>query len=190
MSVDPPVSSQEALHRAMLETSNLRRRLAAARAGEVLDAFDRVEEIWGKQDEEQFPFSILMKDICDIKATVREAFGGELELPVDWRSPVYDQVVEFDQKIRICSGLMMVNPVYSGLEKRLQRIEEVLPPRSYAFRDLLDDLRPSFDLNLKQRLEAALRYFGSAQYELTITECGKAEGILFPAFKKILLRRY
>jgi hypothetical protein len=186
MSVDPPVSSQEALHRAMLETSNLRRRLAAARAGEVLDAFDRVEEIWGKQDEEQFPFSILMKDICDIKATVREAFGGELELPVDWRSPVYDQVVEFDQKIRICSGLMMVNPVYSGLEKRLQRIEEVLPPRSYAFRDLLDDLRPSFDLNLKQRLEAALRYFGSAQYELTITECGKAEGILFPAFKKIL----
>jgi hypothetical protein len=186
MSIDPPVSSQEALHRAMLETSNLRRRLPAAKAGEVLDGFDRVEEIWAKQDEEQFPFSILIKDISDIKATVQEAFRGELDLPVDWRSPVYDQVVEFDQKIRIYSDLMMVNPVYSGLEKRLQRLEEVLPPRSYALRELLDDLRPSFDLNLKQRLEAALRHFGSAQYELTITECGKSEGILFSTFKKCL----
>ena len=41
MSIDPPVSSQQALQLAMLETSNLRRRLPAARVREVLETFDR-----------------------------------------------------------------------------------------------------------------------------------------------------
>jgi len=184
--IDPPTSSQEALHQAILETGNLRRRLPAAKAGEVLDVFDRIEEIWAKQDEGQFPFNILVKEIGAIKATLRETYGGELDLPVDWRSPVFDQVVEFEQRIRIYSELVAFNPIYSGLERRLQRLEEILPPRNYALRELLDDLRPSFDLNLKQRLETALRHFGSGQYESAITECGKAEGILFGRFRKFL----
>jgi hypothetical protein len=186
MAIDPPISSQEALHQAMLEASTLRKRLPAAKAGEVLDAFDRIEEIWAKQGEGQFPFIILIKEMNAIKATLREAFGGELDLPVDWRSPVFEQVIEFDQKIRIYSDLMMVNPVYSSLEKRLQRLEEVLPPRNYGLREILNELRSSFDLSLKQRLESALKHFGVGQYESTLSECGKAEGILFTHFKKVL----
>jgi hypothetical protein len=187
MPIDPPISSQEALHQALLETGSLRRRLPAVKAGEVLDVFDRIEEIWAKQDEGQFPFNILIKEIDAIKATLRGTYSGELDLPVDWGSPVFNQVVEFDLRIRIYDELMASTPIYSGLEKRLQRLEEILPPRNYALRELLDDLRPSFDLNLKQRLETALRYFGSGQYESTLTECGKAEGILFARFRKFLL---
>jgi hypothetical protein len=186
MPIDPPISSQEALHQALLETGNLRKRLPAAKAGEVFDVFDRIEEIWAKQDEGQFPFNILIKEIGTLRATLRESYDGELDLPVDSRSPVFNQVIEFDLKIRLYDELVTFNPIYSGLERRLQRLEEVLPPRNYGLREILDELRPSFDLSLKQRLEAALKHFGVGQYESTLSECGKAKGILFTHFKKVL----
>lgn len=141
MPIDPPIYSQEALHQALLETGSLRRRLPAAKVGEVLDVFDRIEELWAKQDEGQFPFNILIKEINAIKATLRETYGDELDLPVDSGSAVFNQVVEFDLRIRIYDELMAFTPVYSGLEKRLQRLEEVLPPRNYALRELLAEER-------------------------------------------------
>jgi hypothetical protein len=53
-------------------------------------------------------------------------------------------------------------------------------------RELLDDLCSSFNPALKQRLEAASRYFEAGQYEAVLAECGKAEGILFTHFRTLL----
>jgi len=183
---DPPVSSQEALHQAAVEIGILRRRIPGVKAGEILDLFDKIEWIWVKQDEDQFPFSALIGEINSIKAELREAYTGELDLEINRASPVFDQLVGFDLRVRTYSEILVLNPIYGGLDRRLQRIEGILPSRNYALSESLDDLRPSFDLNLKQRLETALRQFGAGQYELAITECGKAEGALFHRFKKVL----
>lgn len=186
MDIEPPKSSQEALHQAILEIGNLRKRMPGAKAGEIFSAFDRVEEIWAKQDLAQFPFNVLMKEINAVKAELHDAYAGELDLAVDRRSPVFDQVIDLDHRIRIYSELLAFNPIYSGLEKRLQRIGETLPPRNYALGDLLGELRPSFDQSLRKRLETALDLFGQEEYESVITECGKAEGILFSHFRMFL----
>lgn len=182
----PPTSSQEALHQAMVEIGYLRRRLPAAKVGEVLEVFDKIEWLWTKQDETQFPFNVLVDEMNAIKAEIRESYSDELDLAIGRQSPVFDQIVGLDHRIRTYSEIVVLNPVYGGLEKRLQRIEEVLPSRNYALRELLDDLRSSFNLSLKQRLEAASRYFEAGQYEAVLAECGKAEGILFTHFRTFL----
>ncbi len=186
MAIEPPKSSQEALHRAILEIGNLRNRIPGAKAGEILSAFEKIEEIWVKQDIEQFPFNILTREMTAIQAELREAYGGELDLAVDRRSPVFDQVVDLDHRIRIYSEMVVLNPVYSGLEERLQRIDDILPSRNYALRDLLSELRPSFDPAMRKRLETAAGQFGREEYEFVITECGKAEGILFSRFRAFM----
>jgi hypothetical protein len=186
MSIEPPKSSQEALHQAILEIGNLRKRMPGAKSGEVLSVFDKVEEVWSKQDMEQFPFNILAKEINTIKIEMRETYGDGLDLEVGRRSPIFDQVVDLDHRIRIYSELVAFNPIYSGLDKRLQRLDGVLPPRNYSLKDLLSDLRPSFDPSLRKRLETALGHFEREEYETSIAECGKAEGILFSHFRKLL----
>jgi len=170
----------------MLEIGNLRKRMPGIKAGKVLEVLDQIENIWSKQDLDQFPFNILTREVSTIKAEVREAYADELNLTVERRSSVFDQVVDLDHRIRIYSELVVVDPIYRGLEKRLQRIEGVLPSRNYALRDVLGDLHPSFHPDLRKRLEAALGHFEREQYESVITECGKAEGILFPLFKGFL----
>lgn len=184
--IAPPVSPQEALHQATIEVASLRKRIPGAKAGEVLDFFDKIEWLWTKQDGDQFPFSALTAEMNAIKAVLQDTYAGELDLEITRSSFVVDQITEFDLKVRIYSETVFLNPIYRGLDNRLQRIEAVLPSRNYALRELLDELRPSFDLNLKQRLEAALRHFESVQYELVLAECGKAEGILFSRFRKFL----
>jgi hypothetical protein len=186
MSIEPPKSHHEALQQAMLEIGNLRKRMPGINAGEVLDVLDQTENIWSKQDLDQFPFNILIREINTIKAEVREAYADELNLTVERRSSVFDQVVDLDHRVRIYSELVIVDPIYRGLEKRLQRIEGVLPSRNYAFRDVLGDVHPSFHPDLRKRLEVALGHFEREEYESSITECGKAEGILFPLFKGFL----
>lgn len=170
----------------MLEIANLRNRLPGAKAGQVLDAFDRIENIWAKQDVEQFPFNTLSKEIDTIRIEVREAFSGELDLAVDRRSAVFDLVVALDHRFRIYSELVAFDPIYHSLERRLQRIDDVLPSRNYAIGDLLSELRPSFDPNLKRRLESAVEHFGREEYESVLTECGKAEGMFFSHFKRLM----
>ncbi len=186
MAIEPPKSSSEALHQAIPHIGNLRQRMPGAKAGEILKVFDEIEDIWAKQDMEQFPFNVLTKEITAIKGELREAYGSELDLCVDRRSSVFDQVVDLDHRFRIYSQLTAFDPLYSGLEKRLCRIDEILPSRNYSLKDLLSELRPSFNPNLRQRLDAALDHFGREQYESVIAECGKAEGILFPDFKTFL----
>ncbi len=186
MTIEPPKSHHEALQQATLKVGNLRNRMPAIKAGEVLEVFDQIESIWSKQDLDQFPFNILTKEISTIKAEVREAYAGELNLTVERRSSVFGQVVDLDHRIRIYSELVVVDPIYRGLEKRLQHIESVLPSRNYALRDVLGDLRPSFHPDLRRRLEAAFAHFERQEYESAIAECGRAEGILFPLFKAFL----
>ena len=187
MSIEPPKSHHEALQQAMLEIGNLRKRMPGIKAGEVLDVFDQTEIIWSKQDLDQFPFNILIREINTIKAELREAYADELNLTVDRRSSVFDQVVDLDHRIRIYSELVVVDPIYRGLEKRLQRIEGVLPSRNYALGDVLGDLHPLFHPDLRKRLGAALGHFEREEYESVITECGRVEGILFPRFKDSLV---
>lgn len=185
MPIDPPTSIREALHQAALEIGNLRRRIPGAKAGELLDVFDKVEWLWMKQDGDQFPFNVLIGEMNAIKAELRENYAGELDLEVNRRSPMFDQIVGFDLRISIYSEIVVLNPIYRGLDKRLQHIEGILPSRNYALRDLLDDLRPSFNLKLKQRIENALHHFEAGQYESTLSECGKAEGILSSHFRTL-----
>lgn len=119
---DPPVSSQEALHQAAVEMGILRRRIPGVKAGEILDLFDKIEWIWVKQDEDQFPFSALIGEINCIKAELREAYTGELDLEINRASPVFDQIVGFDLRVRTYSEMLVLNPIYGGLDRRLQRI--------------------------------------------------------------------
>lgn len=186
MTIEPPKSPQEALHQASLEIGILTRRMPGAKAGEVLAEFEKIELIWSKQDLEQFPFNVLTKEMNAIKAETHDFYGGELDLAVERNSPVFHQIFSLDQRIRIYSELVVLDPVYRGLDKRLQRIEDILPPRNYAIRESLTDLRPSFDPGFMKRLDTALDHFGKEQYESVITECGKAEEILFTRFKAFL----
>jgi hypothetical protein len=186
MALEPPTSPREALHQATLEIGNLRRRLLGAKAGQVLTVLDKIDDIWSKQDPEQFPFNILREDIDTIRAELREAYGDGLDLTVEKVSPVFDRVVDLDHRSRIYTELAVFNPIYRGLERRLQRIEDVLPSRNYAFRDLLGEVRPSLHPDLRKRLDAACKHFEREEYESAITECGKAEGILFSLFRGCL----
>jgi hypothetical protein len=137
--------------------------------------------------ESQSTDDILIKEIYTIKVEVREAYGGEMNLDVERRSSVFDQVVDLDHRIRIYNELIVVDPIYRGLEKRLQRIEDVLPSRNYTLRDVLCNLHPSFHPDLRKRLEVAFGHFEREEYESVITECGKAEGIMFSLFKRFLV---
>jgi hypothetical protein len=136
---------------------------------------------------EQWPFSLLRRDIEAITTEVREAYSDALDLAVDDRSPVFDGVIDLDHRTRIYSEVMVSNPAYAGLEERLQRIEEVLPSRNYALRELFREVRQSIPADLAKRLETAFARFERGEYESTISECGMAESILFPMFRELLM---
>jgi hypothetical protein len=186
MAVEAPKSSRDALHHAMLEIGNLRRRMPGAKAAEILSAFEKVEDLWDKQDIGRYPFNVLSGEMNTIKVELRELYDGELDSEVTRQSPVFDQLADFDHRIRIYNEWVVSDPIYIGLEKRLQRIDEMLPVRNYAVGNLLGELRTSFDPYLKQRLNGALGQFCREEYELVIGSCGKAEGALFFQFRKLL----
>lgn len=55
-------------------------------------------------------------------------------------------------------------------------------------KDILGDLRVSFDPGLRQRIETAFERFEREEFESTIEECGKARAILFKHFREYLTR--
>lgn len=170
---------------AMAELSTLRNRLPGAKAGEVLDVFDRIEKVWLKQDPSAFPFNILTRRIEDIKSEVSDAFAGELNQEVDLGSPIFEQLVDIDIRARIYSEIAYLYPVYDGLERRLQQIEAVLPPKVFAVESSLNELPEQFE-SFRKRLEKGSQLFRGEEYEQVLRECGRAEGWLFTRFRQFL----
>lgn len=184
--MEAPTLPRDALHLATITIGNLLQRIPGAKAGDVLQTLDAIEEFWAKQDRDQFPFNSLVSEIAAIKTQIRESYKDDLRLEIDRASFTYDQLIGFNHRLRNVSESILFNPIFAGLERRLQRLEDVLPPRNYAVKELLGDLRVSFNPALRQRIETAFERFERQEFESTIEECGKARAILFEDFKKYL----
>lgn len=79
--------------------------------------------LWVKQDLNEFPFNSLVNDIAAIKMQIRESHKDDLHLEIDRYTQ--EQSVGFDQRLQIYSESILFNPIFAGLEKRLQRLEAV-----------------------------------------------------------------
>jgi len=178
-----PKSLREALHMAMVEAGNLRQQVPGAKVGQVLDTLDRIETSWEKQDREDFPLNSLVMEISVLRGELSETYDS-LDSQVGRGSTAFDLIIQLVHRLQIYSESIVLNPVFEGLEKRLERLERVLPPRNYAIKQLLDDVW--LDPGAKQRIASAFALFEQERYESAIQECGKANEILFSILKSCL----
>jgi hypothetical protein len=185
---EPPRIPQDALRDATVELANLRRRLPGAKVGKVLEVLGTIEYLWSNQEPTQFPFNTLLPELEATKFEINLSFEGDLDQVVSQGSAVFDRVVNLDHKITIYQEVMYTNPLYRGLENRLQHLERVLPPRNFAFEDLLNDLKPEFDPSIRRELEALLQHFRDQNYRLVLIGCTTAEELLVLKYKNLLVR--
>ena len=149
---------------------------------------DKIEDLWSNQEPTHFPFHILLRELAATKEEVSLYFGGETDQVVGRDSPAFEQIVEFDHKVSIYREVMYTNPVYMGLNERLEQFERVLPPRNFAFEDLLNDLKTEFHPDVKMRLQGLLEDFRNQSYERVLRECGPLEEFLLIKYTNALNR--
>lgn len=158
-------------------------------AGRVLDCMDQVTQAWSDQAEGEFPFPGLRAWVEAVIDRVTTDYGDDLNQPVQRDLEPFLQLVILQQRIRIAAEFVNANETFKGLDDRLKRIEEGLPSRNYAFRDLLGQIRPAtIDGRIRARIETALRKFDRQEYKEVVQWCTEAGEALFGLYKAALAR--
>lgn len=180
-----PRSVQEALNKALILVQNLQSSLPG-KVGRILSCLDEVIDAWEDQDIEEFPISLLRGEVESLRAVVTSEYD-DLDQEVDRRSIVYEQVVGLYHRLRMSNEFVLCNKVFEGVQAQYRRIQELLPARNYAFKDLLPELVPELIGHISRRkLEAALRRFEQSEYKEVLQECGEVGEGLFALFKDYL----
>lgn len=187
MRTDAPRTPQEALSKAMALISSMRDNLPG-KAGGILTCMDEITNAWENQDLGQFPFNLLHGEVNALADSVRGEYD-DLNQVVDRRSFVYEQVIGLQHRLRMSIEFVVSSKIFESVERRFQRIDEMLPTRNYAMRDLLLELRGAqIGLPIKKRLETAIHRFDRQEYEAALQECGQAGEALFSLYKAYLAR--
>jgi hypothetical protein len=143
---------------------------------------DEIMTDWERQDLDQFPFSIL----CDEVEALKASASGDPDSQVDKGSPLWEQIVSLQHRLRMAIEFIGVGTVFDGVEKRFERIDAVLPIRNYSARDLLGQLDSRIVGQTRARFEKALRLFDDGDYESCLQECGKLGEILLGSYRGAL----
>ncbi len=152
------------------------------KVGGVLSCMDEILTDWETQDLGQFPFSIL----CDEVEALKASASGDPDSQVEKGSPLWEQIVSLQHRLRMAIEFIGVGTVFDGVEKRFERIDAVLPIRNYSARDLLSQLDPRTAVHNRARFEKALRLFNDEEYESCLQECGKLGEILLDSYRRVL----
>ncbi len=174
---------QEALAKAMLLISNLRRSLPC-KVGRVLDCSDQMMDALSKEDEGQFPLNLILGEIGALRSSMTSEYD-DLESEVGRESFIYELVVSLEHRIRLSMEFIVANKIFESVEARFVRIDGVLPSRNYSLRELLSQL--PFDLigvRNRQRLESALDHFDQQEYKAAVRETGEAGEAIFGLYKR------
>ncbi len=174
---------------ALTRASYLMERLLASmpgRVGAILTCMDEIKDAWQQQDRGQFPFNQLLDEVEAVAASSRSEYDDP-EREVDRRSTLHEQLVSLHHRIRITIEFVVANKVFEGVERRFQRIDEVLPVKHYAVRELLPAIRAGgIEPPVLKKLDAALVAFDREQYRTVLRDCGEACELLFALFRKHL----
>ncbi len=167
--------------------SNLRARLPG-KAGTVLSCIDDVELAWDEHDHAMFPFNVLRDELDALKGTIQTEYGNP-DSEVDRKSLVYDSIIRLEHRLNMSSEFLISSRIFEDMERRFRRIDEVLPARNYALRDLVSGLQAErVGPDTRRRLEAAVRLFEDGKYKDALRECGEAGEALFDQYKQMLIR--
>jgi hypothetical protein len=149
------------------------------RVGKILNCVDEVIEACSKQDREQFPFNLLLGEVDALAGFVRSEYD-DLNAEADRRSSAYDLVLSLEHRFRLSIEFIAVNKIFESVEKRYERIDNVLPPRNYSLRELLGNLSiHQLGAGTVRRLESAVNCFDRKQYKSVLRDCGEAGEALF-----------
>lgn len=179
---------QEAFHKAAIRISNLRESLPG-KVGTILTCLDEIINEWEEKLEAdllQFPFNQLYGQIKALADSVKSEFD-DLDQRVDRTSLVYEQVISLYHRFQLSSEFISASKIFEGVERRFQRIDEVLPPKNYAVRELLSELATeSIGPAIIKRLETAVHRFDRQEYKAVLQECGQAGEAMFALYKASL----
>lgn len=179
------VAASEALSRAVALIQSLRDSLPG-KMGRVLVCIDEIREAWREQDLDQFPFKVLGDVVGALEGTARAEYDTP-EQEVDRRSRTFDQVVNLDHRLRLSLEFLFTSKVFEGVEQRFKRIDDVLPARNYAVRDLISELKSEYIASpISRRLESAVQHFDRQEYKAALQDCGEAGEALFGIFRRYL----
>jgi hypothetical protein len=180
-------SPSEALHKAMVQITSLRHSFPC-KVGKILICADEVIEACIKQDREQFPFNLLLGEVDALAGFVRSEYD-DLKAEADRRSSAYDLVLSLEHRFRLSIEFMAVNKIFESVEKRYERIDNVLPPRNYSLRELLEIISvQQLGAGTVRRLESAVNCFDRKEYKSVLRDCGEAGEALFGLYSELMSR--
>jgi hypothetical protein len=183
MAVSSSQHPLEALNKAMSHVVHLRHSFPC-KAGKLLGSIDDITDALRKQDQDQYPFNVLVEEINGLAGIVRGEYD-EQDSVVQRQDYSYELVLGLEYRFRLSIEFIVTNRIYESVEKRFERIDTVLPPRNYSLRESLRTISvEAVGAATVRRLEDALNYFDRNDYKQALREATEAGEGLFVLYKQ------
>lgn len=178
---------REALLKSVVLVKNLQNSFPC-KVGAIRTCLDAIRNDWEENprlDLQQFPFNELYTQVRTLDDIVRDAYEDD-DQKVERSSPEYEEVLNLYHRLDLSNEFITSIKIFEGVEKRFERIDEMLPTQNYAVRDLLSALNtPFISPAVKKKLDAALHRFDRQEYREALRECGDVGELLFVLYKNI-----